>query len=242
MTRKVHAMVALAGIAAIGVAGDAAAQVKGTGKSSTSIIRWDDVGGAPVATKAAGTLSGKAAASKVGAAPTGGASTALKLVFQPGPAIDPAKPGFPAGDYILQVETSQTPTGNQDISAFIHLTMSAGGKCTAHAAPTVDGDLLTDWCNLPGNQPCAPDAVDKCTYTSYQVSGSLIALAPGDSMPSASRIRVRKRLANCETGDLNLVGTELRPNDAGAFDPTNHDCADGAVVGVVGIANGDVIP
>jgi hypothetical protein len=233
-------MLMAAGAAIVAIASPAAAQVKGTGKTSLTIIRWNDGTNTPVSGKAAGSISSKPKAGISGLTPTGGSITQVKMPFQPGATIDPLKPGFPAGDYVLQIETSQTPTGNTDISSFVVLTMSALGKCTAIANSTVDN--LQDpgaWCTTSGNPPCVPSVTDKCTFTTYQVAGSLSSLAPGAGQPSASRIRIRKRVANCKTGDLTIAGTEVRPNNAGAFDPFNHDCADGAVVGVMGVANGD---
>ena len=75
----------------------------------------------------------------------------------------------------------------------------------------------------------------------YQVSGSLTSQAPGAGMPAASRIRLRKKIpaGNCFTGDVTLAGVEIRANDGGTFDAVNHDCGDGAVVAVAGVANGD---
>lgn len=210
------------------------AQVKGAGKTALPIIRWDEVGNAPVSAKTAGAMAVKPKPGVAGVSPTGGSLTTLKLTFQSG-GIDPAKPGFPAGDYVLQEETATTPNGgSSDIKAFITLTISAAGKCTVHTAPTA----LAGWCG-GANPPCVTDLVDKCTFSSYQVSGSLSASAPGAGSPSASRVILRKKLANCETGDLFIApALEARPNNAGSFDPINHDCADGAVVGVFGVANG----
>jgi len=233
-------MLMAAGAAIVAIAAPASAQVKGTGKTSLTIIRWNEGTNAPVSGKAAGSIASKPKAGIPGLTPTGGAITAIKMPFQPGATIDPLKPGFPAGDYVLQIETSSTATGDHDISSFVRLTMSAAGKCTAHASPTVDNVVNpTAWCTVAGHPPCAPSITDKCTYSTYQVAGSLASLAPGAGQPSASRIRLRKRVANCETGDLNNGGVEIRPNDAGSFDAFNHDCADGAVVGVMGVANGD---
>ncbi len=233
-------IIVAAGVALVAMATPASAQVKGAGKTSLTIIRWDEGANQPVSGKAAGSISSKPKAGVPGLSPTGGAITQVKLPFQAGATIDPLKPGFPAGEYVLQIETSTSATGDQNISSFVRLTMSPLGKCTAHASPTVDNVVNpTAWCTVAGHQPCAPSITDKCTYSTYQVAGSLAPLAPGTGQPSASRIRLRKRVANCETGDLNNGGTEIRPNDSGSFDPFNHDCADGAVVGVMGVANGD---
>jgi hypothetical protein len=213
--------------------------VKGTGKTSVTFIRWNDATNQPVSTKAAGSIQSKPKAG-TSVLPTGGAITTLKLPFQPGPTIDPLKPGFPAGDYVLHIETSATPTGNVDTSAFVVLHIDSAGKCTPDANPTVDGDSPTDWCNQPGNV-CAPTTPLKCSFSIYQVSGSLSSQAPGAGMPAASRIRLRKKIpaGNCLSGDIFTAGNEIRANNAGAFDLVNHDCADGAVVAVGGVANGD---
>lgn len=236
---RTRAVLMIAGAAAMMLVSPAGAQVKGTGKTGITIIRWDDAMNQPVSTKAAGSLQTKPKLGIAGLSPTGGAVTALKLPFQPGATIDPLKPGFPAGDYVLQIETSQTPTGNQDVTSYVTLTMSAAGKCTVHVNPTVDG-TAPDWCG-GSNPPCVPEIVDKCTYSTFQVAGSLEPLSPGTGAPSASRMILKKKLTNCQTGDL-LIGTggtatKARPNVAGSFDVTAHDCADGAVVGVLGVAN-----
>jgi hypothetical protein len=237
-------MVALGCGAALAAAQPATAQVKGTGKLGITIIRWDDGANAPVSGKAAGSYATKPKLGVTGMSPTGGAVTTLKLPFQAGATIDPLKPGFPTGDYVLQIETSQTPTGNATDAgsavSYVVLHMDGLGKCTVDPNPTVDGDAGTDWCKQAGNPPCAGPITGKCTFTTYQVAGSLAPLAPGSGQPSASRILLRKKVpaGNCLSGDLNIGGTEVRANDAGSFDPVNHDCADGAVVGVVGVANG----
>ena len=226
-------------VAAVAVS-PASAQIKGAGKTGITIIRWNEGTNLPVSGKAAGSIGTKPKLGITGLSPTGGNTTSLKLPFQVGPTIDPLKPGFPTGDYVLQIETSMTPTGNQDVTSYVVLTMNALGKCTVQVNPTIDGDLPTDWCNLPGNPPCALALADKCTYTGYQIAGSISGLAPGAGVPSSGRMILRKRLANCLTGDLRLAGgVEGRPNNVAFFDVVNHDCADGAVVGVVGVANGD---
>jgi hypothetical protein len=214
--------------------------VKGTGKSSVTFIRWNEGTNLPVSTKAAGSIANKP---KAGTAllPTGGTTTQLKLPFQPGPTIDPLKPGYPTGDYVLQIETSQTPTGPADTSAFVVIHIDAAGKCTPDANPTIDGLQPTDWCHQPGNAACVNTIATKCTFTTYQVSGSLTSQAPGAGMPAASRVRLRKKIpaGNCFTGDVTLAGVEIRANDGGTFDAVNHDCGDGAVVAVAGVANAD---
>jgi hypothetical protein len=214
--------------------------VKGTGKTSVTFIRWNEGTNQPVSTKAAGSIQSKP---KVGTAllPTGGSTTQLKLPFQPGPTIDPLKPGFPTGDYVLQIETSDTPTGDVNTSAFVVLHIDSLGKCTPDANPTIDGDAPTDWCNQSGNPACVNTIAGKCTFTTYQVSGSLSGLAPGAGQPAASRVRLRKKIpaGNCLSGDIITAGNEIRANNSGAFDVVNHDCADGAVVAVGGVANAD---
>ena len=196
MRTSIVLAMAIGCVAAVAVS-PARAQVKGTGKLSITIIRWNDVSNLPVSGKAAGSIGTKPKLGVTGLSPTGGSTTSIKLPFQAGPSIDPLKPGFPAGDYVLQIETSSTPTGNQDVTSYVVLTMSALGKCTAQVNPTIDGDVGTDWCKLSGNPPCAPALADKCTYTTYQVAGSVSGLAPGAGFPSSSRMILRKRVANC---------------------------------------------
>jgi hypothetical protein len=213
-TRK-YVTAALVAAGAIVVAGTAHAQsTKGSGKFQA-------------------TIQSKPVASIAGKPPTGGASTALKLAKDLG---DPLKPGYGPGEYVLQIETSSSPTGNVDVSAFVTLTVDAAGKCTVHAADSVDGDGNNDTCGGVGEPLCAPDAVGKCTFTVYQAAGNPIYLGgPGDGQPTAARIRIRQNVdtVNCNTGDIILAGTEVPPTST---------CSDGAVVGVVGVANGDITP
>src|SRR5689334_22762990 len=180
-------IVALGCTVGLAVSQPATAQVKGTGKFGATIIRWNDATSQPVSGKAAGQYASKPKLGITGLSPTGGSVTTIKLPFQAGPSIDPLKPGFPTGDYVVQVETGQTPTDNANVTAYVVLHMNAIGKCTADANPTVDDpNDPADWCNQPSTPPCAPTITDKCTFSTYQVAGSLGPLGPGAGQPSAS--------------------------------------------------------
>src|SRR5262245_26583913 len=124
--------------ACVALAGTAGAQVKGAGKSSVTIVKTPAPGAATPTPKTAGSVSSKASATIVGKPPTGGGSFAVKLAKDVG---DPAKPGFLDGEYVLEVESAATSTGDivgDPLSAafFITLTINAG-KCTIHNNPTV---------------------------------------------------------------------------------------------------------
>ena len=95
--------------ACVAVAGTAGAQVKGAGKSSITIVKVPAPGPTTPTPKTAGSVSSKASATVAGKPPTGGGSFALKLAKDVG---DPAKPGFPDGEYVLEIESSGTPTGD----------------------------------------------------------------------------------------------------------------------------------
>jgi hypothetical protein len=222
------------GLAGALVAGPAGAQVKGAGKLSISIIATPGGGPANPAAKAAGTFSAKPSASVAGKAPTGGALTSFKLAKDVG---DPLKPGFAAGRYVIEFETTQTSTGDiaggSGVTTFATLTVDALGKCTIDAHETVDGDATGDLCGTP-DALCAPSAAGKCSVTTYQIAGiPNFTLAPGDGQPTAQRVRIRTlpNEADCETGDVMLGGAPL----IGAT-----TCHAGPVVGVVGVANGKV--
>lgn len=229
--RSVAVGVAVALAAGIGLVGVAHAQsTKGAGKSSISIIKYPV---ANIQAKAAGTMSAKPSASVVGKPPTGGVLSSLKLAKDIG---DPAKPGYPPGQYVLDIETTAAPDADfddQGVVAFVTLTIDAAGKCTVHAADSVDGDGSNDNCD----GPCAPDAVGKCNFTVYQAAGNPNYAAVPDGSPNSTRVRLRELTnpANCATGDIILLGVPV---------PNTSDCRNAAndVVGVVGIAHGDVVP
>jgi hypothetical protein len=221
------------GIAGALVAGPAGAQVKGAGKLGISIIATPGGGPANPLAKAAGSFAAKPTASIAGKAPTGGATTSVKLAKDLG---DPLKPGYAAGRYVLDFETTQTSTGDITAGAvetFATLTIDALGKCTIDAHETVDGDTVGDLCGGP-NELCAPSGVGKCSVTTYQIAGiPNYQLAPGDGQPTAQRVRLRTlpNEADCETGDVWLAGAPLIGGTT---------CKAGPVVGVVGVANGKV--
>jgi hypothetical protein len=230
---------ALALVAGLTLGATAHAQsTKGAGKTSLSIIKFPVVN---IQQKAAGTLASKPAASVALKPPTGGALTSVKLAKDIG---DPLKPGFPAGDYVLDIETSGVgPDGNADaggnVAAFVTLTVNALFKCTVHPNDSVNGDGINDACGTMADPNlCAPEVAGKCNFTTYQAAGKPnYLLQPGDGQPVASRVRLRKLTnpANCHTGDIILLGSPQ---------PPSSDCRNAAntVVGVMGTANGDVDP
>ncbi len=230
MTTKRFLGIALTALVALVVAAPARAQsTKGGGKFSSSIIKWPVVN---IQAKAAGTLSAKPAASVAGKPPTGGTLTTLKLAKD---VSDPLKPGFAAGDYVLQIETGATPDGDTTVSAFVAFTVGADFKCTAKAADSVDGDGTGDLCSTTADPLCAPSLVGKCTFSTYQAAGiPNYTLGPGDGQPTAGRFRIRTaNHSTCHTSDIILAGSPVPPGST---------CGSGAVVGVVGVANGDVTP
>lgn len=224
---------AMALVACLVLGGTAHAQsTKGAGKSSISIIKYPVVN---IQQKAAGTLAAKPSASVAGKPPTGGTLSSLKLAKD---ISDPLKPGYGPGDYVLDIETAAAPDGNADSSgyvvAFVTLTIDALGKCTVHAADSVNGDGNNDACDPAG---CAPDAVGKCSFTVYQAAGEPNITQVADGQPQATRVRLRKLTnpASCHTSDIILLGTPV---------PASSDCRNAAntVVGVMGVAGGDVLP
>ena len=219
--------------ACVAVAGTAGAQVKGAGKSSITIVKVPAPSATTPTPKTAGSVSSKSAATVAGKPPTGGGSFALKLSKDVG---DPTKPGFADGEYVLEIESSGTPTGDvigSPISAayFITLTITAG-KCTIHDLASVD----------PSQGPCGgamqpvcapPDQPGKCSATIYQVAGNALASAGlVANQPFGARFRVRSNPtpANCHTGDLLL--------NSGVLAPPSSTCRTGTVLGVGGVALG----
>jgi hypothetical protein len=216
----------------VAIAGVAQAQsTKGAGKTSSSIIKFP----APLVAKAAGSIASKPAASVAGKAPTGGATTSVKLAKELG---DPAKPGYGQGNYVIDIETGVTPDGDVGVHAYVTLSVDAAFKCTVHPAAT-SGDAGAGQCQTTTGGPlplCAPEAAGKCVFTTYQAAGvPNYLLGPGDGQPTASRTRLRVNAdpTNCKTGDILLGGVPV---------PASSTCSSGAVVGVMGVANGDITP
>jgi hypothetical protein len=228
--RIVGFALAVAVTACFALTGAAHAQsTKGAGKTSLTIIAFP-VGN--IQAKAAGAIASKPSASVAGKAPTGGGLTSLKLAKA---SSDPLKPGFGAGDYVLDIETGVTPDGDVAVHAFVTLSVDALGKCTVHVADT-SGNAGAGQCGGMGQPLCAPEAAGKCSFTTYQAAGiPNYTLGPGDGQPTASRVLLRTNpdTANCHTGDI-LLGTIPAPGTS--------VCHSGTVVGVMGVANGDITP
>ena len=222
----IAAALALAATVGLGTTAHAQTITKGAGKVSLSIIKWpvNDVNA-----KAAGSLASKPLLSVAGKPPTGGTITSIKLAKDVG---DPLKPGFGPGEYVLDLETSASgPEGNSDASSqvvvFVTLTIDANGKCTVHAADSVNGEGTNDNCD----GMCAEDAVGKCSFTLYQAAGNPnYLLGPGAGQPTAGRFRIRSNADpdHCHTGDILLVGSPV---------PASSNCRAGVVLGVMGVAN-----
>jgi hypothetical protein len=252
--------IALVGAASLALTGAAHAQsTKGTGKVSISIIKWDPTlpdpdgpglhgpgGVTNILQKAAGTFAGKPKASIAGLAPTGGTITTLKLAKDIG---DPLKPGFPPGEYVLEVETGASPDGDALIKTFARLTVDALNKCTVHVSPSVKPG--SPYCGGGGQPLCDDDEVGKCSFSTYQIAGAdttLLNCSPlptyqcgvRDGEPNASRIRIRQLLpadqADCQTGYILLGTTAIFPLGG----PIS--CANGPVVGIGGVGSADVDP
>ena len=224
----------LAVATSVALAGTAAAQVKGAGKSSITIVKLPAPGPATATPKTAGSVSAKSQATIAGKPPTGGGSFAMKLAKDLG---DPTKPGFADGEYVLEIESPGTPGGNtvgSPIAAayFIEFTIT-GGKCTIHNHPNFTPGSPA--CDGPGEPACAaPEGVGKCSAQIYQVAGDLLAsagLVANQPFGGIFRIRTNVDPSNCETGHLLLqaVGTPTPPTST---------CRNGAVVGVGGVALG----
>jgi len=221
--------------ACVALAGPAGAQVKGAGKSSITIVKVPVPLPTDPTPKTAGSVSAKAAASVAGKPPTGGGSFALKLSKDVG---DQTKPGFLDGQYVLEIESASTATGNlvgDPLAAayFITLTIT-GGKCTIHDLPAVDPNGSPLQCGGPSPQPvCAlADQAGKCSASIYQVAGSLLSGAGlVANAPFGARFRIRDNAdpANCQTGHIFV---------AGSFSPPTSSCRTGTVLGVGGVALG----
>lgn len=206
-----------------------AQSTKGSGKAQVTIIKWPVVN--PQA-KAAGSVQSKPAASVALKAPTGGGLTKVKLAKDLG--ID-LKPGYGAGEYVLDIETGATPDGDVTVHAYVTLSVDSAFKCTVNVAETA-GDTNAGQCGGVGQPICAPTVPGKCQFTTYQAAGvPNYLLGPGDGQPTASRMRLRVNPDpnNCKTGDILLAGSPLPPSSV---------CSTGTVVGVMGVANGDVDP
>jgi hypothetical protein len=207
--------------------------VKGAGKSSITIVAVPAPSASTPTPKTAGSVSSKSAATVAGKPPTGGGSFALKLAKDVG---DPTKPGFPDGEYVLDLESAATPTGDiigSPISAeyFITLTITLG-KCTIHDLASVDPNQ--GMCGGAMQPVCAlADQAGKCSANIYQVAGNALASAGlVANQPFGGRFRVRTNPdpTHCHTGDLLLNNGSLAP-------PTST-CKTGTLVGVGGVALG----
>jgi hypothetical protein len=221
----------VAGLAAcVAMTGIAHAQsTKGAGKTGESIIKYPVVN---IQQKAAGSIASKPAASVAGKAPTGGAITSVKLAKDIG---DQLKPGYGAGDYVIDIETASVQSGDVDVHSYVTLSVDALFKCTAHPAAT-SGQTGAGQCGGTGQPLCAPEAAGKCVFTTYQAAGiPNYTLGPGDGQPTASRLRLRVNPdpSNCHTGDIQLAGSMV---------PASSVCNTGTVVGIMGVANGDITP
>jgi hypothetical protein len=218
--------------ACVALAGTAGAQSKGSGKSSITIVKVP----APPGTtpKTAGSVSSKASASVAGKPPTGGGSFAMKLAKDVG---DPLKPGFADGDYVLEIESAPTAGGdlvNNALAAafFVEFNVS-GGKCTILNNPGVDPGSGN--CDGPMQPKCgAAEGLGKCSANLYQLTGPLldVTLNANDPFGGVFRIRTNPTPALCSTGDLYIELT--------GFNPALTSCRTGSVVGVGGVALGDL--
>ncbi|MCW5893007.1 MAG: hypothetical protein KIT14_21030 [bacterium] len=224
------------GILAAGVlvafAASAGAQVKGAGKSSVTIVKMPAPGPSSPTPKTAGAVSSKPMAAVAGKPPTGGGSFALKLAKA---SADPAKPGFPDGEYVVEIEASGTAGGDlvgSPLAAayFIEFTMT-GGKCTIHSHP--DFSPGSPSCGGMAQPPCgAPEGVGKCSATIWQVAGNILqaaGLVANQPFDARFRIRTNPDPANCATGHLLLAAL-------GVPTPPTSSCRSGIVVGAAGVA------
>ena len=231
--RTVRILGVLAIGASVALTGAANAQVKGAGKSSITIVKVPAPGPTTPTPKTAGSVASKATASVAGKPPTGGGTFSLKLSKDVG---DPAKPGFPDGNYVLEIESASTATGDlvgDPLAAayFITLTIT-GGKCTIDNLASVDpgGGL----CGGPMQPVCAaPAGIGKCSATIYQVAGTLLSgagLVANQPFGARFRIRTNPTPASCATGHLFL--------DSVGLAPPSSTCRTGTVLGVGGVALG----
>lgn len=229
--RSVGSLAAGVVVAFAAVAG---AQVKGSGKSSITIVKMPPPAPNVATPKTAGAVSSKPSAAIAGKPPTGGGSFALKLAKDIG---DPAKPGFADGEYVVEIESSGSAGGDivgSPLAAayFIEFTM-AGGKCTIHNHP--DFNPGSPSCGGMAQPPCAaPEGVGKCSANIWQVAGNILqaaGLVANQPFDARFRIRTNPDPANCATGHLLLdgIGTPVPPTSS---------CRTGAVVGVAGVALG----
>jgi hypothetical protein len=232
--RSVRYVALFAGAACLAVAGMANAQVKGAGKSSITIVKTPAPGPATPTPKTAGSVSAKAKAAVAGKPPTGGGSFAVKLSKDVG---DPAKPGFADGEYVLEIESASTATGNLvgdplKAAFFIELTV-LGGKCTIHNHP--DFTPGSPNCGGMAQPPCGdPEGVGKCSATVWQVAGNLLqaaGLVANQPFNARFRVRANPTPADCATGHLLIEA-------AGTPTPPTSSCRTGAVLGVAGVALG----
>jgi hypothetical protein len=233
--RSLKVMGVLAVAACVAMAGTAGAQVKGAGKSSITIVKTPAPSDTTPTPKTAGSVSSKAQATVAGKPPTGGGSFALKLAKDVG---DPTKPGFADGEYVLEIESAGTPTGDMigsPVAAAFFIEFSvAAGKCTIRNNPQFTDGVGP--CGGMAQPPCAaPEGVGKCSAQIYQVAGDLLSAAGlVANQPFGGRFRVRSNPtpASCETGHLMLQATAPTPT------PPSSTCRTGAVVGVGGVALG----
>lgn len=215
----------------VGLAVPAVAAIGG-GKVSGDIV---SVSGA-VGRKPIGKYQTKPSDSKAGKPWTSGSVTAMKFNPEVG---DPAKPGLTTGNYVMIVEASATAGGPVNVQTYTTFSYDASTKkCTVNPKPTV----LTGSgnCGGSGQAVCADAAVDKCTFTTFQTTGSEFAYGVTDAGANAARIRIATlpSPAGCPTGTLVVSGLELYP----VAGPPTHSCEGGTVVGLLGTTAGDVCP
>ncbi len=220
---KTVGLVAVA--ASVGLAAPALAGV-GAGKLSGDIVAIPAASGA----KPLGKFQFKPADTKAGKPWTGGTIASMKFNPDVG---DPMKPGLATGDYVVISEAAGTPAGAVSAITYAAFHYDAGTKkCTVHAKPsaiTGSGN-----CGGPGQTPCADEATDKCTYTTFQRVGSEFIGSSTATMAVSFRIRIATLpdASNCPTGTLVYGGTQLYPPGP------PHTCASGVVVGSLGVTAG----
>lgn len=222
---KTVGLVAVA--ASVGLAAPALAGV-GAGKLSGDIVAIPAAPGA----KPLGKFQFKPADSKAGKPWTGGSVASLKFNPDVG---DPLKPGLATGDYVIVSEAASTPGGT--VSARTYTTFhydASTKKCTVHAKPSV----LTGSgnCGGAGQTPCADDATDKCTYSTFQRVGPEFIGSMTDTLAVSFRLRIATlpNTTNCPTGTLVYGTSQLYPPPA-----TPHTCDSGTVIGSLGVTAGN---